>query len=460
MTQVTHPAAELGFDRDWVSDAALQVVDGLQAAGFDGYLVGGCVRDLLLQRHPKDFDITTDASPEQVRQLFRRSRIVGRRFKIVHVRFGREVIEVATYRAKPDSARNSQSRFHAKRAKSISGRVVDDNVFGTIEQDAARRDFTINALYYDPRREQVVDFLGGVKDARKNTLRMVGNAAERFTEDPVRMLRALRFRAKLELSLAGGLESAIADHLDLLEDVPAARLFDETLKMFHHGHALASWRELRSHDLVEKLFPLTAAATAVAPPAGQAAEKLITLALQNTDQRVSQGQPVIAAFLFAVLLWKPFTEELARRQQAGMTPHDAVFAAADAVFARQCQRVAAPRRVSGAVVEIWAMQSRLERRRPGAVPRLLADRRFRAAFDFLLLRQQIGEVDTELADWWRDIQEEEHEHEGEGETQAPRRQMGKQPAGGSGTGGKPSGRRRGGRRGGRRADMSALPANV
>ena len=407
MTQVHYPAADLAFDRSWISDAALQVAETLQEAGFDGYLVGGCVRDLLLQRPPKDFDITTDASPEQVRGLFRRARIIGRRFRIVHVRFGREVIEVATYRAKPGGTKTRKSqtgRADGGRIKPVadSGRVVDDNVFGTIEQDAARRDFTINALYYDPNREQVTDFMGGVKDARKNTLRMIGDARGRFTEDPVRMLRALRFRAKLGLDLESGLEPAIADCLRLLDEVPAARLFDETLKMFHYGHAHKSWNELRKHDLVARLFPMSAVVTQEG--GDQAALELIEIALQNTDQRVAEGKPVIPAFLFAVLLWRPFLEELARQQPG--TPHsDAVWMAGDAVFARQSRRVAVPRRTSGAVVEIWEMQSRLEARRPRSIPRLLANRRFRAAYDFLMLRWRVGEVDEDVAHWWSDIQE-------------------------------------------------------
>ncbi len=454
MTEVTYPAKDLGFDRSWISDAALQVVGALQGAGFDGYLVGGCVRDLLLHRRPKDFDITTDASPEQIRQLFRRSRIIGRRFKLVHVRFGREVIEVATYRAKPGGARAGKSGGGAGGGRPVSerGRVVDDNVFGTIEQDAVRRDFTINALYYDPSRERVVDFLGGVKDIRRNTLRMVGNARERFTEDPVRMLRALRFRAKLGLALESGLESAIADCLELLEDVPAARLFDEMLKMFHHGHARASWDELRRHNLVEKLFPQTAAIIARPGPDGEAAKELIHMALENTDQRVRQGKPVIAAFLFAVLLWKPFTAELARRRQSQSMPlNEAVWMAADAVFARQSRRVAVPRRVSSASVEIWDMQFRLERRRRGGVPNLLAERRFRAAYDFLLLRQRVGEVAEELAQWWTDIQEGNPEQQREW-SESPRPENL-----GVGEKEKSAKRRRRGGRGGRGKDAGDLP---
>lgn len=411
MTQVTYPIADLSFDRSWISEAALQVVNALQTAGFDGYLVGGCVRDLLLQRRPKDFDVATNASPQQVKLLFRRARIIGRRFQIVHVRFGREVIEVATYRAKPGGAKvrrgGGSDSGNGRRAITDNGRVVDDNVFGTLEQDASRRDFTINSLYYDPNQEIVVDFVSGVKDIRKNTLRMIGNAAERFTEDPVRMLRALRFRAKLGLELERALPPAIAECCALLADVPGARLFDEVLKMFHHGHARTSWHELCRHGLAEKLFPLTAA-----NPAHEQHDKtataLLSMALANTDQRIRQRKPVIPAFLFAVLLWRPFIRELKRPQRADKVPkspsNEALWAAVESVFSGQSRRVAVPRRVSETVAEIWAMQFHLQQRQPKSVARLLASKRFRAAYDFLLLRQQVGEVEAEVARWWTDIQ--------------------------------------------------------
>ena len=383
MKSVVYSAAELGFDRSWISTAALQVIDGLRAGGFEAHLVGGCVRDLLLHRRPKDFDITTNASPEQIRRLFRNARIIGRRFKLVHVRFGREVIEVATHRAAGQT--------------SARGRVVDDNVFGTVEEDAARRDFTINALYYEPVSETVIDYLGGVADVRDATLRMIGEPRARFTEDPVRMLRALRFRAKLEVTLADNLAPAIAECAAMLEEVPAARLFDEMLKFFHHGHALRGWRELRAHHLARRLFPLTASTE-------DEDARLIDIALQNTDQRVREGKPVIAAFLFAVLLWRAFGREVARHR-ANMPPQDAAWLAGEAVFARQSRTVAVPRRVSGAAIEIWAMQHRLEAKRRKSVPGLLADRRFRAGYDFLLLRRKIGEVDARLADWWTEVQQ-------------------------------------------------------
>lgn len=413
----------LAFRRGWLSAGAVQVAEALQAAGFDGYLVGGCVRDILLRRRPKDFDIATDAGPEQVRRLFRRARIIGRRFKIVHVRAGREIIEVATYRA----AAGDAGRGGARVRLSQLGRVVDDNVFGGIEDDAARRDFTVNALYYDPVGDRVVDFLGGIDDARCGILRIIGEPRARFTEDPVRMLRAVRFRAKLGLAWADDIAPAIAGCRDLLDDVPAARLYDEVLKMFHHGHARAAWDGLCEQRLAEHLFPLTVDALgdggrgksggdnrekidggrdqnpSQTDPARAAA--MIRLALENTDRRVGEGKSVIPAFLFTVLLWRPFCLELAarRRRTPGEFPDIALAAAASAVFGRE-RRVLVPRRVASVAAEIWAMQPELEARRPRAVLRLLETRRFRAAYDFLLLRRHVGEVSAELADWWTDIQ--------------------------------------------------------
>lgn len=402
MTQVIYSTDDFSFDRSWISDAALKVVNGLQDAGFDGYLVGGCVRDLLLQRRPKDFDITTNANPQQIKKIFSRALIIGRRFKIVHVKFGREVIEVATYRAKPDSAtaRRFFSRKNHRKPINDSGRVVDDNVFGTIEQDAARRDFTINSLYYDPNRELVVDYLGGVKDIKKNTIRMNGAATKRFTEDPVRMLRAVRFRAKLGLELEQTLPPAIADCSGLLKDVPPARLLDEMIKLFHHGHALHSWAELRSFQLAGKLFPMTVTKN-------NAGNDLINMAMENTDLRVREEKPVIVAFLFAVLLWLPFSHELKQQQRSHKSNkrfYETIDAAADVVFRKQSQQIAMPHHMRQKVMEIWAMQFDLEKCEPKEIAYLLAHKRFRAAYDFLLLRQRVGEVDESLARWWTDIQ--------------------------------------------------------
>ena len=342
MTEVTYRASDLAFDRNWIGGAALQVAGGLRAAGFDGYLVGGCVRDLLLHRRPKDFDVATNAKPQQVKALFNRARIVGKRFKIVHVRFGREVIEVATYRARPDnradieSDKKSTTRQPKSAMPAISyrGQITDDNAFGTLPQDAARRDFTINALYYDPARELVLDYQNGVADARANTLRMIGVPRERFIEDPVRMLRAVRFRAKLGVTIDTEICAAISECRELLSAVPPARLYDETRKFFRHGYAYQGWTELCNHNLMPKLFPHT---EKVLPndsttDSDNTFGKLIHAALKNTDARVRAGQAVIDAFLFAVLLWRPFQIEL---DKAGQPSVEKIWIIGDTIFRNQ-----------------------------------------------------------------------------------------------------------------------------
>ena len=402
---------ELGINRKRVSSNALKVVRELQRAGYDGYLVGGCVRDLLMGVEPKDFDVATNARPEQVKVLFNRARIIGRRFKIVHVRFNRfDVIEVATYRANPES-RNKKNWMPWKATKN-QGRILDDNEYGSIEEDALRRDFTINALYYDPEAEEIIDFVNALKDIKQRKLTMIGKPAQRFSEDPVRMLRVIRFMAKLDIAVDKGMQKQIKLQSNLLEDVPAARLFDETLKLFHHAHGVKSWQLLASHNLLQVLFPqvMPYLDQDKQPHAGDN-EKLILEALSNTDRRIQQGKPVIPAFLFAAVLWAPFND----RVQSGLTHkrhlRDVIFDTADEVFARQSPRIAVPRRVSGPAIEIWEMQWQLERRRPRSIRYLLQHRRFRAAYDFLLLRCKIGQVEGKLVDWWTDIQEQDVEQQ-------------------------------------------------
>ncbi len=439
MKPVYYPAADFGFDRSRVSAAALDVAQGLQDAGYDGYLVGGCVRDLLLGMTPKDFDVTTNATPEQVRKVFRRARIIGRRFRLVHVRYGREVIEVATYRAAPQGAKkNGWLPWNGRGKKSGSGprttedgRLLDDNVYGTLEDDALRRDFTINALYYDPVEEQLVDFLGGVRDIDARCIRLIGKPAERFAEDPVRMLRVLRFKAKLDLEPERGLMKAVHKQRELLAGVPSARLFDEVLKLFHHAHGVASWRELRENGFSAILFPRTEAC--LEGPDGETMESMIVSALENTDRRISQDKPVIPAYLFAVLLWRPFQDRLGVSGDE-IVHNERIWQAGDAVFAEQCRQVAVPRRVSSPAIEIWHMQFNLERRRPKSIEPLLASKRFRAAYDFLALRASIGEVPQETVDWWTRIQDLDADG---------RRQMVQQMSGGGGNeGGGPKRRRR------------------
>lgn len=400
---VYYSSSEFGFSRKRISRAALQVIDGLQQAGFVAYLVGGCVRDLLMGFEPKDFDVTTDASPEQVQRLFERSRIVGRRFRLVHVRFGREVVEVATFRTNPSPLPAMPDNRHRwRKTASNNGRILDDNVYGTIEDDAVRRDFTVNALYYDPRTEQVIDFLGGVDDIERNLLKMIGDPEKRFTEDPVRMLRVLRFKAKLGLQPASALLKSITENSRLIADVPAARLFDEVLKMFHYAHAVSSWKALCDAGLAGYLFPQTMAV--INQPGGEKWEKMMLYALENTDHRIRHNKPVIAAFLYAVLLWRPFSLQLAQIKTAKIGLNEAAWRAGDQVFAQQCKQVAVPRRASVPAIEVWTMQFGLETRRPKNIVPILANRRFRAAYDFLLLRAGIGEVEQSLVDWWSEIQ--------------------------------------------------------
>ena len=318
---VVYATSDLGFDRSSISVNALKVVDRLQDAGFDGYLVGGCVRDLLLNRKPKDFDVTTNASPEQVKKLFDRARIIGRRFKLIHVSCGRgwrnrEVIEVATYRAAPQSGSKAAGfRHRTMRAPMRTGRILDDNVYGSIDADATRRDFTINALYYDPNVEIVLDFVRGIEDIRTRTLSVIGDVPTRFAEDPVRMLRVVRFQAKMQLKVAVEVTEAIKKQAFLLADVPAARLFEEVLKLFHYQSGCATWQALCRTPLARILFPQTF--HAIDGKQGHRLEALITAALKNTDARVADDQPVIAGFIFAVLLWGPFRRELRRGASPG-----------------------------------------------------------------------------------------------------------------------------------------------
>lgn len=387
-----------GLNPDKVSKGARQVVKSLVEAGYCADLVGGCVRDLLLDKRPKDFDVVTDGSPEEVRQVFPRARIVGRRFRIVHVRVGREVIEVSTYRAgNEDEAEREDS------AKNKFGRILRDNVFGTRDQDVHRRDFTVNALYYDINTNTVVDYVRGLDDIEAGRLRFIGDPFTRINEDPVRMLRAVRFKAKLGLALDSGLEALCRDHARLIRHVPPARLFDEVLKLFHSGHGVETFWLLRQFGLFAELFPEADRSYGekdLDPDTG-----IVLKGLKNTDLRISQRKPVIAAFLFACLFWRPVRLKCDRHEAKRKNHPQILQRAAFDVLGRETERVMIPRRVSTVVIEIWDMQSRLETRRPRMVEKLLEHRRFRAAYDFLLLRSESGEVDPGLAKWWTDIQE-------------------------------------------------------
>ncbi|CAG0953996.1 Poly(A) polymerase I [Methylophilaceae bacterium] len=385
------PRSTHGIDRKLLSTAALKTTEGLQKAGFEAYVVGGAVRDLLLKRRPKDFDVATNATPEQVNRVFRRSRIIGRRFRLVHVIFGDETVEVSTFRgshlADDDNARTAES-----------GRILRDNVFGNQEEDAVRRDFTANALYYDPATEEVLDFHNGVADIKAGVLRMIGDPATRYREDPVRMLRAIRLSAKLGLKLDAATETPIPKMADLLKDVPESRLFDEMLKLFLSGHAMESARELRRHGLHHGLLPLLD--VVLEQPMG---ERFVNLALQNTDDRVLADKPVSPGFLFATLLWHEVLAAWKKYQEEGHRPIPALHMAMTEVSDIQAEKLAIHKRYSTTMREIWGLQPRFEQRAGKRPYALIEHPRFRAAYDFLLLRCESGELPAEIGQWWSDF---------------------------------------------------------
>jgi poly(A) polymerase len=351
---------------------------------------------LLLGREPKDFDIATDASPEEVREVFRNCRLIGRRFRLAHVHFGREIIEVATFRAGTDEQKSDDNQTE-------DGRVLRDNVYGTIEEDALRRDFSINALYYNIEDFSIIDYADGVGDLERGVLRLLGDPETRYREDPVRMLRAVRFAAKLGFRLDPATEAPIRELGPLLADIPAARLFEEILKLFMSGNAVSSFEKLRQYGLFEQLFPDTD--RCLSELDHEFPLTLVLKGLENTDRRIGEGKPVTPAFLFAVLLWEHVRQRSTALQADGEAPYPAVQRAASELLARQVERVALPRRFSTPMQEIWALQSRFLHTRGKRPQRLLTHPRFRAAYDFMLLRAEAGEADTELAKWWTDFQD-------------------------------------------------------
>ena len=381
----TIPVDMHGIRREHISQASRKVCSVLQDAGYKAYVVGGAVRDLIAGIEPKDYDVATDATPEQVRSLFRRSRIIGRRFRIVHVMSGPETIEVSTFRAAQDS----------ESATDEHGRILHDNTWGTLEEDATRRDFTVNALYYDPSTETVLDFHHGVADLQQKTLRMIGDPKVRYREDPVRMLRAVRLGAKLKLNIDPDARHPIREMVDLLENVPAARLFDEMLKLLSSGHAVACVKQLREEGLHNGLLPMLD--VILDQPTG---EKFIWLALENTDSRVRAGKPISPGFLFATLLWHEVLTNWNARKEKREHAHPALFAAMDEVLATQAEKLAITRRIAADITEIWALQPRFEKRAGKAPYRLLEQPRFRAGYDFLKLRAESGEIPMEMPEWW------------------------------------------------------------
>lgn len=391
------PRQEHGISRQAISTNALKVLYRLKEAGFESYLVGGSVRDLLLGGRPKDFDVATSAHPEQVRDLFRNARLIGRRFRLVHVLFGREIIEVATFRSAPDA---SESVHHQQ---SETGQVVKDNVYGTVLDDALRRDFTINALYYSVEDFSVRDFSNGVKDLQLRQIRLIGDPQARYREDPVRMLRALRFAAKLNFSLAPETAAAIAPMADLLAYIPGARLFDELQKIFTSGHAKACWDLLHEYQLLAHLFPFLPKRTSIRKD--DIPTILLNKALENTDARIQSGNHTSPYFLFAVLLWHPMLKDAERIKNTGLAAAPAMQQAAQNVLAKGLGHIVIPRRYLMAIREMWDMQHALPRRHGDRAEKLLAHPRFRAAYDFLLLREISGEIEPGLGEWWQQYQE-------------------------------------------------------
>ena len=393
------PRPDHCISRDNISPNALKVLYRLRGAGFRACLVGGSVRDLLLGREPKDFDVGTDAHPDEVRELFRNARLIGRRFRLAHVRFGREVIEVATFRA----VHEGEVGHEGDGVLDGSGRIVRDNVYGGIEEDALRRDFTINALYYDIDSFSVLDYADGVTDLNAGLIRLIGDPVQRYREDPVRMLRAVRFAAKLGFRLHTDTERPLLELGDLLQEIPAARLFDEVLKLLLGGCAVQTYELLRHYGLFGQLFPATE--DSLSREEQGFPHLFLARALANTDARIAAEKPVTPAFLFAALLWEPLREQVGKLTADGLTEYAAYLQAAEHVVTEQAARVGIPRRFSVPMREIWMLQLRLLRTSGKRPLRLLGHPRFRAAYDFLLLRNEAGEDHAELCDWWTKFQE-------------------------------------------------------
>lgn len=368
----------------------------LSKAGYDAYLVGGAVRDLLLGHHPKDFDVVTNATPEEIRQLFRNCLLIGRRFRLAHIRYGREIIEVATFRATHEEAH----RGHAQQLN--DGRILRDNAYGSIDSDVMRRDLTCNSLFYDIKNFSIVDYVGGVADINARQIRVIGDPETRYREDPVRMLRALRFTAKLGFHLTIEAAQPINHLAHMLDDIPAARLFDETLKLFQKGHALRSFEVLREYGLFGYLFLQTEDALEVDPD--HYVESFIRAGLENTDNRVNSGKSVNPAFLYAFLLWGGLRQTMYDEAEGGMDDVAMMNTLARDIFQVQAEQTAIPKRFSIQAREIWTLQPRFEQRRGKRPLKLLSHPCFRAAYDFLLLRNQTSENLMELCEWWTEFQ--------------------------------------------------------
>ncbi len=420
-TPVIIPKREHGISRKEIDKSALDVLYSLKRGGYEAYLVGGAIRDLLLGMMPKDFDIVTDAKPEEVKKVFKsRCRLIGRRFRLAHVRFGRDIIEVATFRGQADAAPKKADGFKlpfGRRGKNRSlegrevdehGRLIRDNVYGTIDEDVWRRDFTINALYYNIHNFSIVDYVGGVADIQDRLICLIGEPEQRYREDPVRMIRAVRFASKLDFEIEEETRAPISKLAHLLQDVSHARMFEEVLKLFHSGVAVEIYHQLQEYGLFQYLFPLTAALIE-AEKSGEASdavtEKIVLEALKSTDARIKEGKPVNPAFLFTAMLYQPMLMRQALLQEEGLAPQDAFYAAANEVLDKQNFATAIPKRFQVQIKEIWNLQHRLHNRRGERAHRLREHPRFRAAYDFLGIRVAAGDESVKaLFDWWTHYQ--------------------------------------------------------
>jgi poly(A) polymerase len=384
------PFTQHGVAAERISPCARKVVAGLQDAGYSAFVVGGAVRDLLVDLEPKDFDIATSATPEQVKEVFRRSRIIGRRFRLVHVMCGQDTVEVSTFRGGVSGEGNGDAQMQDEH-----GRILRDNVFGTQAEDALRRDFTINALFYDPRSQEILDYCGGFDDLRKRVIRMIGVPDQRYREDPVRMLRAVRLAAKVGGHVEARTREPIRELASLIQNVPPARLFEEMLKLLLSGHATECLLQLRNEGLHHGVLPMLD--VIIEQPMG---ERFVMLALNKTDERVREGKGVSPAFLFAALLWHEVLAAWRSREAGGMKPVPALHEAMDEVISAQVEKLAIPRRFTTDMKELWELQLRMLNRAGKRPYRLLEHPRLRAGYDFLQLRCESGEVELEAAQWW------------------------------------------------------------
>ncbi|WP_424765390.1 polynucleotide adenylyltransferase PcnB [Necropsobacter rosorum] len=393
-------ASQYGINPRMISKNALTVVEKLHRQGYEAYVVGGCLRDLLLGKHPKDFDVATNARPEQIQAVFQRQcRLVGRRFRLAHVMFGRDIIEVATFRA------NHSDNHNEKQSKqSEQGMLLRDNVYGTVEQDAERRDFTVNALYYNPQDNTLRDYFNGLEDLKAGKLRLIGDPVVRYQEDPVRMLRSVRFMAKLDMFLEKPSEAPIRQLAPLLKNIPPARLFDESLKLLQAGYGVKTYHLLRKYGLFEQLFP--ALMPYFTEQGDSYAERMILTALTSTDERVADKLRINPAFLFAAFFWYPLREKVEiLKNEGGLNNHDAYALAGNDILALFCRALAAPRRHTAVIRDIWLLQLQLLKRTGNAPLKVMEHPKFRAAFDLLVMRAEIeGGEAVELAAWWHEYQ--------------------------------------------------------